>query len=515
MRNSRTKNSVLIMVTSGLRQGCTLFTTFLSRTVFIYVLGAEYLGLNGLFSNILSILALSELGIGTAISFYLYKPLAEGDTERIKALMQFYKVCYRVVGLTMIVLGCCIMPLLPIMVNFNQPIPINLYLVYFIYLLNTAFSYLFFAYKQALVMANQEQYKIEKINIIFTFLNCAVDILILLLFKNYILYLIGKLILVLLKNLFVAAKIDKEYPYLKERNTISVSKSEIVAFFKDIGAVSLFRIGSTLFNATDNIIISMLLGTIVVGYYSNYYMIISQVVIFLQLIVKSFTAGIGNLIVKENRTKQYELFKQIDFAVYFLSAFCTICLFQLLNSFIKIWIGGVGSEYVLSPTVVAFLCMSFYFDNTTQILNAFREGSGNFSIGKSLQVIAGVVNIILSVVFARIWGLEGVFLATVVSKAFITVLPFVANVGRVVFGVSVRNMWKNYLSHIFVTAVVAGAVGVICIPVHMTNIGGFVLECFLTVSVSIVGLFIFYRKTDEMKALMDKMKILIIRRTNI
>lgn len=398
------------------------------------------------------------------------------------------------------------MPLLPSLVNFEQNVPVNLYIVYFIYLLNTASSYLFFAYKQALVMANQEQYKLEKINLIFTFLNCGADIIILVAFKNYILYLLGKLLLVLLKNLTIAAKIDREYPYLREGNITPVSKAEVAMFFKDMGAVSLFRIGSTLFNATDNIIISMLLGTIVVGYYSNYFMVISQIAIFLQLIVKSFTAGIGNLIAKEDRNKQYELFKQIDFAVYFISAFCTICLFQLLNSFIRLWVGGVGSEYVLSQTVVLFLCLSFYFDNTTQILNTFREGSGNFSIGKSLQVIAGVVNIVLSVIFAKIWGLEGVFLATVVSKAFITVLPFVANVGRKVFCVNMWQMWRYYLVHILVTAVLSGLVWVVCIPFHLTGVIGFALECILTFVFSVGGLFLFYHRTSEMKALIGKIK---------
>ena len=160
MNKSRTQNSVLTIVTSGVRQGLTLMLTFVSRTIFIKILGAEYLGLNGLFTNILSILALSELGIGSAISFYLYKPIAEKNIERIKSLMVFYKKCYRIVGGMILVLGSAIIPILPKVVNFDQDLPVNLYVIYFLYLLNTASSYLFFAYKQALVTANQEQYKI-------------------------------------------------------------------------------------------------------------------------------------------------------------------------------------------------------------------------------------------------------------------------------------------------------------------------------------------------------------------
>lgn len=254
MNQSRTKKSMLTFVTSGVRQALTLLLTFASRTVFIYILGAGYLGLNGLFSNILSILALSELGIGTAISFYLYKPLADQDKERIKTLMKFYKLCYRVVGISIIALGCCVMPALPMLVNFDQGAPVNLYLVYFLYLLNTASSYLFFAYKQALVIANQEQYKIEKINIWFTFINCFVDILVLIIAQDYISYLIAKTILVFAKNFVIARKIDREYPFLKEKDVNPLQKGEVICFFKDIGAVALFRVGSTLYNATDNII---------------------------------------------------------------------------------------------------------------------------------------------------------------------------------------------------------------------------------------------------------------------
>ena len=171
MENSRTKNSVLIMATSGVRQLLTLLLSFANRTVFIYVLGARYLGINGLFSNILAMLSLAELGIGSAISYYLYKPIALNDKEHIKSLMQFYKKCYRLVGLTILGFGCLIMPFLDKMVNLNQPISENLYLIYFLFLLDSAFTYLFWAYKQAIMFANQQQYKIEKINIGFAILS--------------------------------------------------------------------------------------------------------------------------------------------------------------------------------------------------------------------------------------------------------------------------------------------------------------------------------------------------------
>lgn len=504
MGNSRTKNSVLTMLSSGVRQILTVLLTFVSRTVFIHTLGADYLGLNGLFSNILSILALSELGIGSAISFYLYKPIADKDIHRVRVLMNFYNICYRIVGLSILGIGMCLVPFLPKLVNFEQQVPVNLYLVYVLYLLNTASSYLFFAYKQAIVTANQEQYKIEKINIVFTFVNCAADIVILLLFHNYIVYLVVKFLLVLVKNLIIALVIDREYPYLKGKEKDKLTREEIRLFIKDIWSVSLFRIGSTLFNSTDNIIISMLLGTVVVGYYSNYFMIISQITVVIGIFTRSFVAGIGNVIAKETKEKQYSIFKQLDFAVFFVTTFCTVCLFQLLNSFVKLWIGGVDSAYLLSQAVVLFLCLSFYLDSTTQILNSFREGSGNFKTGRTLQIIGGVVNIFFSIVLGKAFGLEGIFAATIIGKLFITVSPFVMGVSKDVFGFSRFKLLKRYYLNIFVMVLVLAVNWLLCRPFHMNGLSNFIVECLISCTVPILVLFILYRRTNEMKSLIER-----------
>ena len=508
MGNSRTTNSVLTMAASGLRQVLTLVFTFLSRTVFIKTLGAEYLGLNGLFSNVLSILALSELGIGSAISFYLYSPIANRDYDRIKSLMQFYKKSYRAVGVSIVVLGTILMPFLPYLVNFNQDVPVNLYLVYFLYLLNTASSYLFFAYKQAIVTANQEQYKIEKINIAFTFINCTVDVLILLLFKNYIIYLIVKFLLVLVKNIIIAIRIDKEYPFVSEKDYKPLEKTEIKNFFKDIGSVSLFRLGSTLFNATDNIIISMILGTIVVGYYSNYYMIISQINMIIGIIIKSFVAGIGNVMTTEEKNRQYEIYKELDFFVFGIAIICTTCLFQLLNSFVNLWIGKNYPSYVLSQSVVLLLCISFYLDTTMQIPNSFREGSGNFKTGRSLQLLGGIANIFLSIILGKKFGLVGIFAATIIGKGVITVIPFIIGVSRDVFGFSGFKLLSRYFFNLSVMVLSLALTWFLGLKFHMTSFGGFILECGISITVPFVLILMVYRKLPEMQTLLRKIKSL-------
>ena len=512
MSQSRAKNSVLILIASSVRMLIGIIMNFISQTVFIYVLGAEYLGLNGLFSNILSLLSMTELGIGVAISFYLYRPLVDKDTERIKSLMHFYKLCYRFVGFMIMGIGICIMPILPKIVNFEQAVPENLYLIYFLYLLNTASSYFLFAYKQTLVTANQELYKIETINIFFVVLNCIVDIGVLIVFRSYIIYLIMKVVLVCLKNIVLGIRIDREYTYLKEKDYQPLSRYEIKHFFGDIGDVALFQIGSTLFNATDNIIISVILGTVVVGYYSNYYLLISQCTVVIGIVVKAFSAGIGNVIATESKEKQFLVFRQLDFVVYIVVATITAGLFQGLNSAIKIWVGSVDEHYVLSQTVVLLLCASFYMDGTTQVLNKFREGSGTFKTGRSLQIIGGGLNIILSIIFGNIFALEGIFTATVISKLSITLIPFLIKVGKSVFDKGKIEMLQRYFLNVAIVACSFLATWYIARPFHMNGISGFIVECMIAVAVVNLFIFAMYFRRLEYKFVIDKIKAIVKRK---
>lgn len=509
MGNSRTKNSVLIIGSQGLRRIVTLLLNFFNRTIFIQVLGAEYLGLNGLFSNILSILALSELGIGSAMSYYLYKPVAEKNTERIKSLMLFYKQCYRVVGCTIIIVGACLIPVLPHIVNFEQDLPINLYLLYMLNVFSSASTYLVFAYKQAIITANQEQYKVENIRMIFSLLDCLMSLVVLVIAKEYIAYIITKIIVGLLGNVVVAYKVDKEYPYLKEKNIIKIKRNEWKHFFKDVRDVTLFRLGSTLFGSVDNIVISAILGTVIVGYYSNYSMLIVQVRGIVCMVVYSIAAGVGNVIAKEVKAKQYEIFKQLDFCIYLIAVFCFVCLFQLSNSFVCIWIGGIGHEYILGQGVVGLLCINFYIEITCQVMNVFRESSGHFEIGRTLQVVGGIANLLLSILLGKFFGLEGIFLATVITKIGVTIIPFIIGVSKKVFEVPATVLLKDYMTKAGITTIITAIIWVCCSKVHMTDFIGFMVECVICILGTIVLLVMFYFKQPEFKSLLNRLSRII------
>lgn len=505
MSNSRTKNSALTLIMSGIRQIATILLAFASRTVFIYTLGASYLGVNGLFTNILSILALSELGISGAIAFYLYRPLVDKDIERIKVLMKFYRQCYNVVGLAILVLGCCVMPFLDKLVNLDQPIPENLYFIYFLFLLQNASTYFFFAYKQTIVSANQELYKIEKLNIFFVIVNCITDIVVLLIFKDFTTYLLFKFSLVVIKNIVISWRIDKEYPYLKEPCSGRLTHDEKKKFFKDLYSISIFRLGSVLFNTLSNFIISIMIGTVVVGYFSNYTLIVSQVQAVYMLIMSSITAGVGNVLAKESRERQIYIYDKLSILTFFVYAVFTVCLFQLLNSFMNIWLGNMGEGYVFNQWTVLFICFNFYVDMSCQLDNVFRGASGNFKIGRYLQIWGGLLNVCLAIPLCKFFGLTGIFAAQVLSKLVTSYFPFLIHIENLVLGFSSVRVMKQWAKCFSTTVFIGVVVWILNLNLHQTNLLNFVFEIILTLAVSIAILYALYRRNEYFVEVKDMM----------
>lgn len=491
------------MAMSSMRQLLTILLTFVSRTAFIYTLGAEYLGLNGLFSNILSILALSELGIGGAIAFYLYKPLADKDIDRIKVLMKFYRRCYNYVGLAILGLGCCLMPFLHYLVNLEQSLPENLYLIYFIFILQNSCTYFFFAYKQTLVSANQELYKIEKYNIAFSFINCITDIVVLLVFRNFIVYLLFKLVLVIVKNIAISNKINREYPYITDACDRKLTKEEKHRFFKNLYSISIFKVGSTLFNTLSNLMISIMIGTVVVGYYSNYFMITSQVNVIYMLIMTAVSAGVGNVIAKESQEHQVKIYNKLSLITFFIYSLFTICLFQLLNSFMHIWLGRVDSSYILNQWVVLFICLNFYIDTSCQLDNVFRNASGHFKIGRYLQIWGGLLNVALAVSLCHFYGLTGIFAAQVLSKLFTSYFPFIMNVQKVVLGFSRKMVMIVWAKRFLLLIGIGTIIWLLCLPIHETTLLNFVFEGVITLVFTVAVLWMVFCKDENFVVVRD------------
>ena len=344
---SRTENSIKNYISNLVTTLATNLLNVLSRTVFIYILGADYLGINGLFSNLLAMLSLAELGIGSAINFSLYKPVAENDNDKIAILMNFYKKCYRIIA--GIVLGIGLIMLLFLNVLVKNPGNVqHIRLIFLIYVINTSYSYLL-TYKNTLLNAYQKDYLLLKSNLFFSIFNILAQTIILVITKNYICYLLCNMVVLFLQRLYVNDLINKTYPIVLKKTNDKLPEDELFVIKKNVKAMVWHKLGDYCINGTDNIIISMFLSIKMVGYYSNYLMIINMVMAYVNMIFNNMTASMGNLISTEGSEKRHQVFKEINLIASWLYAFVTVSLFILINPFIQIWL---GNEYVLSMPIV-------------------------------------------------------------------------------------------------------------------------------------------------------------------
>lgn len=410
MYNSRTRNSIFNFFANMGGQILSIIFKFVSRTIFIYILGKSYLGINGLFTNILSVLSLAELGIGSAVVFNMYKPIADNDYKKLSALIGYYRSLYRKIALFVFVAGILLIPFLQFIVNLSDDIE-YLYMIYILYLLNTSVSYLY-VYKTTILYADQKEYKIKIYSCIFELLNMIAQSSILLITKNYLLYICVQIFFSIITNIFIGHKAEKEYPMVYNLNE-KLSKFEKKKIWSDIKAMFSYKVGAIIMNNTDQILISILVNTMMVGVYSNYLMIISSVSALTSSVFLSIKASIGNLATENNRKKEYEIFNILNLIAFWLYGFCTICFIILFNNFIIIWI---GEGYLLDIATVFVIAFSFYISGILYPVFCFRETVGLFKETKNILYYSSIVNLILSIILGKLFGLTGILTATVLAR---------------------------------------------------------------------------------------------------
>ena len=411
MAASRTKNSIKNTIFSLANYLLKVVLLFAVRTVFIWKLGSEYLGLNSLFSNILTILSLAETGFGSAIVFALYKPTAENDTEKINALLKIYKKFYNIVAIIVLVLGLIILPFLPYLISGQPDVEINIYLVYFIYLLNTVVSY-FCAHRRAVLYTNQRndvESKISSIGLIFV---NGFQILALCLFANYYAYCIIIVLGTVLESALVFFATRKMYPYINLKTDAKISQGEKKDLTKNTYSLFLHKIGGIFVTSTDSIIISAYLGLTILGIYSNYLLIYTSLTTITTLLLNAVKGSIGNLVATKSTDEVEKTQNKLVFAYNWFISFCTICLFCLYQPFIKTWL---GTDYLLKFSVVICICVNFYFYTSRNMINGFKEATGLFYYDRYRSLIEGIVNLVASLILVQFMGLEGVIIGTIIS----------------------------------------------------------------------------------------------------
>jgi O-antigen/teichoic acid export membrane protein len=506
---SRTRNSLINLTAALFNQGVTMIFKFISRTVFIYCLGKMYLGISGLFADILTMLSLTELGLDTAINFKLYKPLAEGDTEKTQIIMKFYKSAYRVVGLAVLLLGLLLIPFLPYLIKDYDtlaPLHINPELIFILYLINSVSTYLFFASRSAILKADQKDYITSITNTCVSVVSTIAQIVVLVLTKNFVLYVAVIVGAAILQNLINAIVATKMYPAVFRKTEKKLSFAEIKDIFKDLGALFVTRVNNVVLKATDNIVLSTFIGLAEVGLYSNYLLFYSAIKTLLLRVYNSIKAGAGNLFAKESEEKQYLFFQSMNFLCILLYGTAAVGIAVVINELIHYWI---GDEYIIAQPFPILIGIEILFVGIKENLTQIRNVTGLFRQLWFRPVVGTIINLALSIILVQYIGIYGVIVGTIVADLTSNFLVDPQIIYKNVFAEcgDVRDYYLRNIRYFIELALLYGV---------DTLLGRYILSGFGWLSVivhavicalSVPGYFLFaYRKKPECRYLLDKMK---------
>lgn len=444
MENSRLKNSALNFASGFLGRVLAILLNFAVRTIFIYCLNEAYLSVNGLYSNILTVLSLAELGFGSAMVYRMYAPVAVKDYQKTAALLQFYKKIYIIIGVVIFLLGLCVIPFMDYIIK-DKPDISGLTLYYILFLVNTSISYWFSSYKASVLYADQKEYIKTNVQNTMTILQSGLQIVLLLLFRKYLLYLLIQLADNIFLNLYVAHLVDKRYPEIQTYQGASLSTEERVQIRKDTEALVLSRFGHVALNGTDNIIISAVVGVLWVGRLSNYTLICDSVTSVLCQITAAITGSLGNFFATEDKHAGYALFKKVEFLNFWLYGFSFIALVTLLDPFVQIW---AGERFVLGLPISIAIAINFFVAGYMNTLWVFRSTIGLFKQGKFRPILVAILNIILSIFLGKLWGVFGVLFATFLSRAAISLWYDPLILHRYGFEVSCKPFFARYFRRV-------------------------------------------------------------------
>lgn len=496
---TRTENSTKNFYTGLIYQILVLVFRFVTRTVFVACLGKKYLGINGLFSNILTLLSLADLGIGGALVYKLYKPISNNDIKRQKVIIDFLHRVYVYTGIAIVIIGIVLLPFLKYIIKDNVNF-VNLNIVFLIYVFQTASSYLFFSSKTEFLCANQKRYIYNNIANIVVILSNIVQILVLVLFKNFIIYLITILFFNILQAFLISKKTDKLFPFIKDKCTNKLSKKEKIELFKDSGSLMIYRINYVVLTATDNVIISKYLGLDAVGIYSNYVLITNSIVNVLATFFDSITASIGNLHATTEKDKDYFVFKLINFITVICFGISSVGVYVLSNSFIELWL---GSDYTFSNTFSLILALNLYIEGLRKFLSTYRMAYGLFRQAKFIPFVGMTANIIISVLLVKKIGIFGVLLGTLISNliSFMWYDPFA--IYKYTFKKSPISYYIRNLFYLLFFVIMAVICNYLYSIIPFENVIKFIIGFLVCILLPLLVIAIIYRKTEYGKYLKE------------
>ncbi len=474
---------------------------FLLRTVFINTLSSVYLGINGVFTNVLTMLSLMDLGVGAAISFSLYKPLALRDEGKIASLLNLYKRIYNSIGCLVCIIGFSLTPFLKYILTLPEELP-EIYLIYWLNIGNTAITY-FLAYKRTILIADQKAYIKYKYDILFKISRFILLSAILIFTHNFVLYLAFDILNTLVSNIFISIKVNQQYPFLKNAPIKPLEKDEKRKLVSFINAGFFNKIGQAVTNSTDNIIISAFVSTLIVGYYSNYVLIISGIETAVYLLFSNITSSVGNLAACSSNDLENanRVFNRLQFFCHNLSAVVFTCLLCLINPFIEIWI---GKESLLPQSTVIIVLINLYITLSLNGVFNFMSAKGELAYKNRIRpILEAGINLIVSLLLVKYTtlGINGVFIGTTISFLCGRFWMDARVLYKYWLKISFRTYVFSYLKNVIITVFI----GCVCFAITRVllfyfalNIFVWILLCAVVLLISVGTILLIYRKNDNM-----------------
>lgn len=465
----------------------------LMRTVMIYFMGVQYLGLNSLFASILQVLNLAELGVGSAMVYSMYKPITKDDETAICALMRLYRTYYRVIGLVIAMVGLLLTPFVPRLISGDLPPELNIYVLYLLNLAVTVLSYWLFAYKNSLLQAHQRTDVTSKVTLVTNTIQYTLQFLVLVTIRNYYVYVLVSLVTQALTNIVTAIVATKMYPDYHPVGKLP--KAQVQDINHRICDLFTSKLGSVIVNSADTVVISAFLGLAMLAVYQNYYFILTSIIGFVAIVFQSCTAGIGNSVIVESKEKNFADLKKFTFLITWIAGFCTCCFLCLYQPFMEIW---VGEDLMLGFAAVICFGVYYFIYEINQLLNTYKDAAGIWHEDRFRPLVTALVNLTMNLIMVQFWGIYGVLLSTILSTLFVGMPWLLHNLFTVLFD---RSQMMGYVytlfKYTFVVVVSCVACYALAALVNFSAFGNLAYRAVICCILPNLLYFLIYRKTVE------------------
>lgn len=511
MKLNRTKNAISGTFFGIVLKIMQILFQFLIRTIFVRSIGIEYLGLNSLFTAILHVLNLAELGVSSALVFSMYKPIAENDTDKICRLMNLYKRYYRVIGLVVLLIGLILIPFLPRLIKGNVPSDINLYIIYGMNLLSTVLSYWLFAYRNSLFAAHQRNDIINIITITVYTIQCVFQAASLIVFKNYYLFLSILIISQICNNIVTAWLSRRFYPNYAPKGAISAEERRQIN--QKVRDLFTSKVGSVINNSADSIVISMCIGLGTVAIYQNYYYIISALMSIFSIFFSACTAGIGNSLIVNSKEKNKELLYNINHIVFLAICVCNSTFICVCQPFMKAW---VGENLLLEFSFVLLFAVYLFAEEAPRTLIVFKDAGGIWRHDRFRPLCSALVNLSLNLLLTPFIGLYGIIISTIFALLFISWPWVITNINSRLFPIDIKKYIKRVAIYILSDVLICSVLHFLCLLIKFQNLYiNILLRLIVCIPVSSISFLLIFRKTEEnayVISLIRKIKRKILRK---